>query len=141
MTKYNTDPNYGTVDNKTFLETDDDAARAGLGGTWRMPTDDEWAELRDASNCSWTWTTLNGTNGHKVQSKKVGYIDNWIFLPAAGYRSDSNLNCVGTHGSYWSSSLYTDLPNNAYEMHFNSSTVYWSVYHRFNGQSVRPVSK
>ena len=67
LTKYNTDANYGTVDNKTELELADDAARANWGGTWRMPTDDEWTELRE--NCEWTWAV--GCYQDKNNKKKT----------------------------------------------------------------------
>ncbi|MGM9793438.1 MAG: Ig-like domain-containing protein [Candidatus Cryptobacteroides sp.] len=140
-TKYNTDPSYGTVDNKTVLEAMDDAASVALGGKWRMPTYEEWDELRNTDNCSWTWTTIDGVNGYKVQSKKSGYTDNWIFLPAAGNRHNDDLNMVGTFGYYWSSSLYTDYPSNAYLRIFNSSGAGKFDYGRFPGLSVRPVSE
>ena len=85
QTKYCTKSSYGTVDNKTQLELSDDAARANWGGSWRMPTDAEMTELRE--QCTWTWTTQNGVYGYKVTSKKSGYTNKSIFLPAAGYRS------------------------------------------------------
>ena len=139
-TKYNTKSSYGTVDNKTTLEASDDVAAVNLGGTWRMPTDAEWTELID--NCTWTWTTLNGVKGYKVRSKKTGYTDNWIFLPAAGYRGDDRaLNSVGSNGYYWSSSLYTDNPSHAYVVYFYSVDVDRSNRRRYLGQSVRPVSE
>lgn len=53
-TKYNTKSSYGTVDIKTVLESMDDAASIALGGKWRIPTDEEWSELINTSNCSWT---------------------------------------------------------------------------------------
>ena len=140
-TKYNTKSSYGTVDNKTVLEAMDDAASVALGGKWRMPTDAVWSELINTDNCSWTWTTIDGVNGYKVQSKKPGYTDNCIFLPAAGYRGFDVLGCVGSDGCYWSSSLKTDYPTNAYSMNFQSSSVNRSYYSRFHGLSVRPVSE
>ena len=140
FTKYNTDPSYGTVDNKTVLEAKDDAASVALGGKWRIPTDTEWDELRNTSNCSWTWTSIDGVNGYKVQSKKSGYSDQWIFLPAAGYRFDYYLSNVGSYGFYWSSSLNTDL-RFAFSMGFDSSLIGSSNYVRFVGQSIRPVSE
>ena len=134
MTKYCTSSNYGTVDNKTVLESADDAATANWGGSWRMPTEDELKEL--INNCTWTWTTLNGVNGYKV----VGPNGNFIFLPAAGYRNDSWLNDAGLYGKYWSSSLYTDGSIEAYNLHFYSGYRYWFIlYYRFYGFSVRPV--
>lgn len=62
-----------------------------------------------------------------------------VFLPAAGYRNDTNLNNVGSNGNYWSSSLNTSNPNNAYNLNFNSGNVNWNNNNRNNGFSVRPV--
>ena len=140
-TKYNTRLSYGTVDNKTVLEAKDDAASVALGGKWRIPTDTEWDELRNTSNCSWTWTAIDGVNGYKVQSKKSGYSDQWIFLPAAGYRFDYYLSNVGSYGFYWSSSLNTDYPNYAYYLYLSSSSVKKNNLSRYYGRSVRPVSE
>ena len=133
-TKYNTDRYFGTVDNKTVLESMDDAASVALGGNWRIPTDAEWSELRNTDNCSWTWTTIDGVSGYKVQSKKLGYTDKWIFLPVAGYS-------VVYSGDYWSSSLSTDYPYYAYGMSFGSSYVYRGNNFRYRGLSIRPVSE
>ena len=124
MTKYCTNSFYGTVDNKTTLELTDDAARVNWGGNWRMPTRAEQDELRDTSNCTWTWTTQNGVNGYRVTSKVNG---NSIFLPAAG-----------SDGIYWSSSLGTSSCT-AYCVRFNSVNVVWSNGYRYGGQSVRAV--
>ena len=137
LTKYCTDSYYGTVDNKTQLELSDDAARANWGGSWRMPTDAEMTELRE--QCTWTWTTQNGVYGYKVTSKKSGYTNKSIFLPAAGYRGGSSLDNAGSNGSYWSSSLRTDYPGSAWYVNFNSSNVSRDYDNRSYGFSVRPV--
>ncbi len=139
LTKYNNSSSYGIIDNKTVLDASDDAATANWGGAWRMPTKEEQDELRE--NCTWTWTTENGVNGYRVTSNKEGYTDKSIFLPAAGYRDDSSLNSAGSYGFYWSGSLLTltDYSYNAYELDFNSGSVYWSSSGRGCGQSVRPV--
>ena len=137
QTKYCTSGRYGTVDDKTVLELADDAARANWGGQWRMPTDDEWTELRE--NCTWTWTSdYNGTGvaGRIVTSKTNS---NSIFLPAAGYRGSDDLNNAGGNGFYWSSSLYTDGPLNAWGVYFCSANLYGGSLGRFCGRSVRPV--
>ena len=142
MTKYCTNSSHGYngfTDSKTVLDPADDAASVNWGGSWRMPTSDDWAELRNTGNCTWTWTTLNGVNGYKVVSKKSGYAGNWIFLPAAGYRNDPDLYGVGSHGLYWSSSLLTSFPYDAYYLYFYSSGVVWSELNRDYGHSVRPV--
>ena len=96
----------------------------------------------NTENCSWTWTTIDGVNGYKVQSKKSGHTDKWIFLPAAGYRSNDDLTYAGSRGYYWSLSLVTFYPYNAYSMNFDSSSVSNGEYgSRSYGQSVRPVSE
>ena len=133
LTKYNTDSDYGTVDDKTVLDPEDDAAAVNWGGAWRMPTDAEWTELR--TNCTWTWTTKNGVNGYEVK----GTNDNSIFLPAAGYRVGDDLYYAGYYGRYWSSSLSTGSPYNAWYVYFYSGYVSRSNYYRCYGQSVRPV--
>ncbi|MDD6809883.1 MAG: hypothetical protein PUD78_07220 [Bacteroidales bacterium] len=140
-TKYNMDPSYGIVDNKTVLEAMDDAASVVLGGRWRIPTDEECKELLNTDNCSWTWTTIDGVNGYKVQSNKSGYTDNWIFLPAAGYRDNDSFYNVGSRGFYWSSSLLTDYLYNGFDMHLYSSHAVWGGSYRSKGQSIRPVSE
>ena len=127
--------NIGNVDNNTELDPDDDAAAINWGGTWRMPTDTEWTELR--TECNWTWTTQNGVNGYLI----TGTNQNSIFLPAAGYRYDSSLSDAGSNGDYWSSSLTTGNPNYAWGVYFYSGGVYRSGYLRYHGQSVRPVTE
>lgn len=134
LTKYNTSSDYGTVDNKTILELSDDAARVNWGGAWRMPTYNEWDELKN--NCTWTWTTQNGVNGCKVTSKTNG---NSIFLPAAGSRNGTSVSGVGSHGQYWSSSLYESSPNYAYGLRFGSGNVDWLNTGRHQGRAVRAV--
>ena len=64
---------------------------------------------------------------------------NSIFLPAAGSRLGSSLDGVGSYGYYWSSSLYTGRPRNAWYLDFISGSYYMSYYYRLFGRSVRPV--
>ena len=137
LTKYWNNSSYGNNgfwDNKTQLELSDDAARANWGGSWRMPTDAEWTELRE--QCTWTRSAQNGVDGRKVTSKTNG---NSIFLPAAGYRRFTSLNNAGTYGEYWSSSLDTGYPDFAWFVYFSSGNVYRGSYDRSDGLSVRPV--
>ena len=133
QTKYCTDSSYGTVDNKTVLDKEDDAAAVNWGGKWRMPTKAEQDELRQ--QCTWTWTSKSGVNGYQV----TGPNGKSIFLPAAGYRNVSSLNNVGSYGYYWSSSLFTGNPDDACGLDFYSDGVGWDNNGRYYGQSVRPV--
>ena len=132
----------GIPDNKTVLDLFDDVVHVTLGGSWRMPTDAEWTEL--INNCTWTWTSdYNGTGiaGRIVTSKKSGYTDKSIFLPAAGCRYGVSLTDAGSLGNYWSSSLNTENPYSAYRLIFSSGYVGPSIDHRYGGRSVRPVSE
>ena len=133
FSKYVTNSSYGTVDNKTVLDPEDDAAHVNWGGSWRMPTDAEWTELR--TKCTWTWTTQNGVNGRKV----TGPNGNSIFLPAAGRRGVSSLFFAGSYGLFWSSSLNTGNPYRAWYVDFYSDDVGMYDLYRCYGQSVRPV--
>ena len=93
----------GFTDDKTVLESEDDAAHVNWGAGWRMPTKEEWQELKD--NCTWTVESINGINGFRVISKKPGFTDRSIFLPAAGDQTSGGLNFTG---NYFSSSLDDD---------------------------------
>ena len=135
LTKYCTSSSYGTVDNKTVLDPEDDVAHVKWGGSWRMPTKAELDELRN--NCTWNWTTLNGVNGYTV----TGPNGNSIFLPAAGYRYGSEAYYRGVYGSFWSSSLYSSDSNFAYYLYFYSDFHDWNSSLRNYGRSVRPVSE
>lgn len=152
LTKYNTDPEYGTVDGKTVLEPEDDAAHANWGDGWRMPTAAEWQELYD--NNTFSWLNAGDTDGdtgftavaagHLVVKggKNDNAIDNgvYMFLPAAGYRDGTFLDYAGSNGLYWSSSLYSVNPSGAYSMYFNSDYVNPQDYsHRYVGFTLRPV--
>ena len=128
------DDNYTYKSNPETLPLSADAANVNWGGKWRMPTRAEQDELRN--HCTWEWTTLNGIEGYKVISKKNG---NSIFLPAAGYRYNSNLCDAGRFGDYWSSLLYTNFGIFAFSLYFNSSSVDWSSYYHYHGRSVRAV--
>lgn len=139
-----------TGSDKTVLDAADDAATANWGSAWRMPTLEEMQDLLD--NCTWEWqaagnTTFGGVAGYKVTSKKTGYTDKYIFLPAAGNRGDYDGQVAGSWGLYWSSSLLADgqmydYGSDAYGLNFDSEDKDWDYsnhYYRCRGFTVRPV--
>lgn len=134
LTKYCSNSDYGTVDDKTTLETMDDAASVNWGGSWRMPTYAEWTELHE--QCTWTWTRRNDKNGYEVKSKTNG---NSIFLPAAGYRQDTYCYNAGWKGYYWSSSRSKRVPCVAWLVDFELDDFWQPFRSYFSGLSVRPV--
>ena len=130
--------NYNYSSNPTILPLDRDAAYVNWGTSWRMPTSNELEELINTSYTTSTWTAQNGVNGYKVVSKTNG---NSIFLPAAGYRRDSDLRSAGFLGCYWSNQVANNTISYAYDMSFDSDEVEpeWSL--RYYGFSVRPVMR
>jgi len=136
LTKYNTSSGYGTVDNKTELDLEDDAAYVNWGPAWRMPSDEQFEELINSSYTTTEWTTQNGVYGRKITSKANG---NSIFLPAAGGRNVSSLYYAGSGGYYWARTLYTSSPGRAWRLYFGSSDIDMRSSDRCYGHSVRPV--
>ena len=122
-------------DGKTTLEPENDAATVKLGAPWRTPTADDIREL--INNCNWEWTEINGVKGYKV----IGTNDNFIFLPAAGYRVESELKNVDILGSYLSSSLYTGNCSCIYNLYFLKESINCPNDDRYFGNSVRAVRK
>ena len=139
FSKYNTNSSYGTVDNKTVLDTGpsgDDVASKILGGNWRIPTDAEWTELR--TKCTWNWSKespwgmlITAPNG------------NSIFLRSSFVLYDASGIAVGSYSAYWSSNLISELPYDAWGIYFNSNikVVERRSYYRYEGLLVRPVSE
>lgn len=137
LTKYSTEETFGIVDNKMWLEPEDDAAAVNWKGKWRMPTSSELRELIDG--CDWEWTKdMNGSGiaGRIGVSKKNGKV---IFLPAAGYSLDDDRGIEGSCGGYWSSSLRSGHSRSACCLTFESFSIYHDGIFRGYGFSVRAV--
>lgn len=78
-----------------------DAATVNMGDDWRIPTYAECDELKEL--CHWIWTTnYNGTGiaGHLVYYNSE---DNYMFVPAAGYKASTSVCDANWHTSFWSS--------------------------------------
>ena len=137
LTKYCTDSDYGTVDNKIILNPEDDAATINMGGSWRMPTKEEYQELIDES--TWTWTDdYNGTVVGLIGTSKTN--GNHIFLPAAGVSNDNDFYYVGLIGNYHSSSVDINPSTDNYGLGFDGGLPFvGSSCDRCYGHSVRGV--
>ena len=124
----------GCIDIGTDISgTEYDVVAQTWGDNWRIPTHDEFGELK--LKCSWTWLQYKGVNGYKV----TGLNGNSIFLPAGGYQSMFsnyiNENCV-----YWSSSLNTSDSRRAYNLFSSLEKTSLSYhYNRSYGLLIRPV--
>ena len=117
------------------LTPEQDAARANLGGNWRMPTYDECQELID--NCNVVWTDdYNGTGvkGSVFTSRING---NSIFLPATGRCRNSSVDAVGLLGLYLSASWYSSSDNWVLGLYSGDNVL--GHFDRYYGLSVRGV--
>lgn len=110
-----------------------DIAHANWGGSWRMPTREEWREL--IINCMWTWKNINNHNGYKITgpSKKS------IFLPAVGYRFESSIHYAELYGNYWSSSITKTHKNCSHALYFDSENKGINRVSCNAGIVIRPV--
>ena len=137
-------------------------------GQWRTLTKGEWKYVfQDRNNASSkyghgkvsgvcgmillpdSWTLPSGlsfTAGNSSWANSYT-ADQWaqmeangaVFLPAAGYRSGTLLDCVGSHGCYWSASY--NGSSYAYGVLLLSGYLHPSNYnYRYLGRSVRLVA-
>ena len=134
LTKYCTNVESGYVDNKTTLETIDDAATYNWGDSWRMPTIEEWKELLE--QCIVIWSPRNGVDGYEVKSKVN---DNSIFLTYSRVRRATSFG-YAENGWYWSASLSDANPDGAWCVRIGDiNGVNYRIDARCFGLPVRPV--
>lgn len=133
---------YNAADGQQVLEANDDVATICWGKPCRIPTYEEFKELADTANCSWTWVEKavekgDTLRGYEVKSQRNG---NCIFLPAAGAHNGTHLYLNGTNGNYWTSTLSDDNCGDAYTLsfYFANSSFYRNA--RYMGSSIRPVA-
>lgn len=138
ITKYCDTSQRGIKDNKHFLDSEDDAATANWGKSWRIPTYEELAELKNG--CSWQLTERFGIAGMMGISNING---NEIFLPASGFYSGDYICGLGMYGDYWSSKVSL---NTAFALFFSKVKLGWDgneikTIIRDSGNSVRAVTE
>lgn len=123
----------GFYDNTIVLTMEDDAAHVVMGGSWRIPSTDDWKELKD--NCEGVFCEYEDVVGYKFTAKN----GEWIFLPAAGIGDWSARRYENKYGYYWANSVRKEEPSAGSCFTFNSmaSRVYGNF--RYDGSSVRAV--
>lgn len=128
----------GTVCPNGVLAKEYDAVYQATNGKAHMPTEADLKEL--TANTISAWTTVNGVQGVKFTSKKAGYTDKYIFIPAAGNATNSSMFDIDSCANVWSNSLNTSNPFYAFALKFDSGSVYSiDIYSRYRGFSVRGV--
>lgn len=117
-----------------------DAATKKLGSGWSTPSGSQAQELID--NCKWEWVSNyenTGIDGMLGISKING---NKIFLPASGYKNNTQELFVNSNGGYWTGSPNLEASNRAWSIAFEPGVI--NVFNhglRYKGYSIRPVKK
>lgn len=134
---------YNYIDNKTILDIEDDAARARMGGKWRMPTFSEIEELKE--KCAWKWIEEIDENGHLIKGFQItGPSKNSIFIPLG--EQDNEKRAYGN--MYMSSCLeYWHLGGSdndpfsvrGLSLENNRASVFFGK--RYAGRQIRAVSE
>jgi hypothetical protein len=127
-------PDYGNID----PDSGHDAARENMGGTWRLPTDEEWLALRDGCDMEFKANyNGSGVDGIMFTSKTSG---NSIFIPRVGY-----YNGTGIESGIFSYLSSTKSGTNMFSSIYTKSTIptaesVWRMnYNQQFGYPVRPV--
>ena len=126
-----------------------DAARAILGGPWRDPSTDDFAELFNsaytkfidangddiAAETTNKLVTISGIVGIRLKSIANG---NTIFFPCSGYGYGQSWNVRGSGGNYWSRSLGSQTVGR-YLGFYSGGVDPQNAYYRFGGFTRRAV--
>ena len=120
LKKYNNDSSYGTVDNKTTLDPEDDAATQIMGGDWRMPTASEYQTLYNET--LWVWCP-GGNVGIKKTDESGNESIEYIAYPSGYFvfKTVSDKKQMGT--------FTKDEKNNLIGYTATSRTVYYPGAH------------
>ena len=131
MTKYCTNSSYGTVDNKTTLEPEDDAAIQIMGGNWRMPTAAEYQTLYNET--LWVWCP-GGNVGIKKTDESGNESIEYIAYPTGYFvfKTESDKNKRGT--------FTTDENDNLIGYTATSGTVYYPGAHEVTEGDVTSIA-
>ena len=131
MKKYCTNSSHGTVDNKTTLETEDDAATQIMGGDWRMPTTDEFQELYNET--LWLWCPV-GNVGIKKTDESGNESIEYIAYPTGYFvfKTESDKKQTGT--------FTKDENNNLIGYTATSGTVYYPGAHEVTKGNVTSIA-
>lgn len=125
---------YNEEDKTIELKPEHDAATVVLGEGCRIPTREDFQELKN--KCKWQYTSVKGVNGYKV----VGPNGNSIFLPIYGYYiNDSLAYTKDIVGEYWTSTRSSKESHCAYFFRVTADEYEISVFNRCHGRSVRAV--
>ncbi|MCQ2127462.1 MAG: hypothetical protein MJZ06_08540 [Bacteroidaceae bacterium] len=146
FTKYVQEPNKGLrkmVDEKTALDSIDDAATILLGAKWHTPRKSDVTEL--LFRTTHKLCKLNGVLGYMLTSTEKGYEDRSIFFPLSGKIDMQVNNFEGKYGFYWINQLYASKTDQAMVLWMDNKDGFENVAQQFLdrcvGLPIRAVTK
>lgn len=137
----------------TALELGDDVASICWGGSWRLPTEQEFSDMKAATYWEWDATDkgyyvyrpTHAEDGGKINTNKKGSYekaDAILFFPAPGRGINAGFESEGSYGYYWLSVHSTTDVGYARRLQIynnNTSGVATNQLQRYYGCSIRPV--
>ena len=128
---------YNLSDMITVLDKSDDAAVANEERTgWRMPTKEEWQELRD--KCDWTLSEREGVPGYIITNPDTGA---YIFIPVQKAYYGQNGKGYSDGALYWTASreLFNNVSLASAVQIGGTGTYVLKSTPRYEGLMIRPV--
>ena len=108
---------YYSKDGLTELYPEDDAARQVLGGSWMVPSTEQFLELLDERNCTCRYVETDGYAGQLFTSVRNG---NQLFLPVCGMICCGREYGLRTDGNYWTRNRNPDDDHGAFIYTFDN---------------------
>ena len=122
------------------LDPADDAAIAGWGESWQIPSVEDYDEL--IAECTWTWQ--EGYEGTDIDGFLIENNGNSIFLPAAGYVFDFGSASGDNYCGYYFTTSVASSPSDCITLYFVNGDEKGTMNHsegRYCGFPIRPVWK
>lgn len=118
------------------LASSADTATRVMGGSWRMPTREEFAELKNYTDSKWVNNFKeSGING--VIYRRKGDSNKYIFFPANGRISNGSIGSQGTVCTIWTST--PSGSSNAYFYNIENGNTREYTITRSRGYGIRGV--
>ena len=123
-----------------------DAASVILGNDWRLPTKEDFEELKDNTKNEWVEnyqdSKINGMVFTPVGFEaNGGELGTELFIPASGFLHESRFYYLNADAYLWSSSLYASNTYYANNLHFDKYCDPKDISKRFYGFCLRAVKE
>ena len=116
------------------LPSSNDAATVNMGGTWRMPTENDYTELFE--NCTYSEVVQNGVRGILLVSKTNSKS---LFIPFAGHCAYTSWYSYASSLELWTASPGSSTSYSGARSVRYYGRSYFNTQSRFYGLPVRGV--